>query len=268
MGNLSKTWVAGLLAIMLLAAGSSGATALVIPGTPEHEQRRNIARPSHDRQYYDRRDYDREVPSYYREGEMIYSIGVEREPEAREVRMSYRPTPAVGRRAYRRNSPLDNARRGREDETIYMSSPSPRRIRYRNPTYPAASRRRSTGLRIPGRSETATSYPASGRTVRSSRAAGTTYAVASWYGWDFHGRKTANGETYNMYDHTAAHKTLPFGTLVRVTNLRTGRQKIVRINDRGPFVAGRDIDLSYATARDLGMLDSGVEDVRLEILAG
>ena len=183
--------------------------------------------------------------------------------------MSYRSNPAVERRAYRRNSPLKEARRHRrENETVYVSSSAPRTIRYRNPTYPAASRKVSTGLRIPGRSETASGYPAPKRAATRSRVAGAAPAVASWYGWEFHGRKTANGETYNMYDHTAAHKTLPFGTLIRVTNLRTGRQKIIRINDRGPFVAGRDIDLSYATARDLGMLESGVEDVRLEILSG
>jgi rare lipoprotein A len=93
------------------------------------------------------------------------------------------------------------------------------------------------------------------------------YVTASWYGRKFHGRTTANGETYNMYAHTAAHKTLPFGTMIRVTNLSNGRQTMVRINDRGPFVKGREIDLSYATARDLGMLDTGVEKVRLEILS-
>ena len=71
-----------------------------------------------------------------------------------------------------------------------------------------------------------------------------------------------------MYGRTAAHRTLPFGTMVRVTNLRNGLNTVVRINDRGPFVAGRDIDLSYGTARHLGMLDTGLERVRLEILPG
>ena len=71
-----------------------------------------------------------------------------------------------------------------------------------------------------------------------------------------------------MYARTAAHKTLPFGTVVRVTNLRNGRQAVVRINDRGPFIKGRDIDLSYRTARDLGMVETGIEEVRLEILSG
>lgn len=71
-----------------------------------------------------------------------------------------------------------------------------------------------------------------------------------------------------MYARTAAHKTLPFGTVVRVTNLRNGRQTVVRINDRGPFIKGRDIDLSYGTAHDLGMVETGIEEVRLEILSG
>jgi rare lipoprotein A len=93
------------------------------------------------------------------------------------------------------------------------------------------------------------------------------YGVASWYGREFHGRKTANGERYNMYDHTAAHRTLPFGTLVRVTNLRNGRKTKVRINDRGPWVRGREIDLSYQAARDIGILNSGVEKVFIEVLS-
>jgi len=71
-----------------------------------------------------------------------------------------------------------------------------------------------------------------------------------------------------MYARTAAHKTLPFGTVVRVTNLSNGRQAIVRINDRGPFIKGRDIDLSYGTAYVLGMVETGIEEVRLEILSG
>ena len=276
MGNLPKTCVVGLLAIVFSVVGSSSVIALVIPGAPAGEQRGNNARPGHERPSYNRRDYNIDAPSYYQEGNIIYSVDIERmsqdrqDRQVRQVRMSYRSTPAHKRRAYSRSSPLKDARRRRkrEDKTIYVSSSTPRTIRYRNPTYPAASRKGFTGLRIPGRSETAYSYPPPRRKTTRSSIGGATPAVASWYGWEFHGRKTANGETYNMYDHTAAHKTLPFGTLIRVTNLRTGRQKIVRINDRGPFIAGRDIDLSYATARDLGMLDSGVEKVRLEILPG
>ena len=91
--------------------------------------------------------------------------------------------------------------------------------------------------------------------------------IASWYGRKFHGRCTASGEIFDMREHTAAHRTLPFGTRIRVTNMRNGRRTIVRVNDRGPFVAGREIDLSYAAARDIGILDKGLEKVNLEILA-
>ncbi|MGL4397146.1 MAG: septal ring lytic transglycosylase RlpA family protein, partial [Hyphomicrobium sp.] len=77
--------------------------------------------------------------------------------------------------------------------------------------------------------------------------------MASWYGGKFHGRKTANGERYNQWSMTAAHKTLPFGTRVRVTNARTGNSVVVRINDRGPFIKGRIIDLSKAAANQLGI---------------
>ncbi len=91
--------------------------------------------------------------------------------------------------------------------------------------------------------------------------------IASWYGADFHGKKTANGETYNMYSYTAAHKTLPFNTYVKVTNLRNGRSTIVRINDRGPFVRNRIIDLSYSAARAIGMARAGTAPVLIETVA-
>ena len=90
--------------------------------------------------------------------------------------------------------------------------------------------------------------------------------MASWYGPGFHGRRTANGEVYNQNALTAAHRSLPFGTKVRVTNVNTGSSVIVRINDRGPFSGGRVIDLSAAAARVIGMLRSGVAPVRIEIL--
>ncbi len=90
--------------------------------------------------------------------------------------------------------------------------------------------------------------------------------VASWYGRDFHGRKTANGERYDMHALSAAHKTLPMPTLVRVTNLDNGRSVVVRVNDRGPFVKGRLIDLSYAAARQLGYIDRGTARVRVQTL--
>lgn len=90
---------------------------------------------------------------------------------------------------------------------------------------------------------------------------------ASWYGPGFHGRLTANGERYNQYAMTAAHKTLPFGTRIRVTNMYNGRSVIVRINDRGPYIRGREIDLSKGSAQEIGLISSGVANVRLEILS-
>jgi rare lipoprotein A (peptidoglycan hydrolase) len=90
--------------------------------------------------------------------------------------------------------------------------------------------------------------------------------AASWYGPGFHGRLTANGERYNMYAMTAAHKTLPFGTLVEVTLLSNGLKVTVRINDRGPFVEGRIIDLSRAAAERIGLIEEGVGSVSLKIL--
>jgi len=92
--------------------------------------------------------------------------------------------------------------------------------------------------------------------------------VASWYGAPFHGRRTSNGETYDMRQMTAAHRTLPFGAIVRVTNLRNGKQAEVRINDRGPFVGNRVIDLSEAAAEAIEMVGPGTAPVRLEIIAG
>jgi len=93
-------------------------------------------------------------------------------------------------------------------------------------------------------------------------------AVASYYADKYHGRKTSNGEVFNMYDLTAAHKTLPFNTKVKVTNLSNGKSVIVRINDRGPFVKGREIDLSKAAAVKIGMIKSGTAKVSLEIIGG
>lgn len=89
---------------------------------------------------------------------------------------------------------------------------------------------------------------------------------ASWYGTKFHGRKTANGEVYNMYALSAAHKTLPLPSYAKVTNLDNGRSIIVRINDRGPFVPGRIIDLSYTAAQKLGYLNKGTARVEVEAL--
>jgi rare lipoprotein A len=89
---------------------------------------------------------------------------------------------------------------------------------------------------------------------------------ASWYGPTFHGKTTANGERYNMLRLTAAHKQLPFNTLVRVTNLANGKSATVRINDRGPFLKGRILDLSYGAAQALGANGPGVIRVRIEVV--
>lgn len=90
---------------------------------------------------------------------------------------------------------------------------------------------------------------------------------ASWYGAPFHGRQASNGETYDMYKFTAAHRTLPFNTMVRVTNMTNGKSTTVRITDRGPFVDNRIIDLSYAAAKQIESIGPGVVPVQLEILS-
>ena len=89
---------------------------------------------------------------------------------------------------------------------------------------------------------------------------------ASWYGKSFHGKTTASGEPYDMFQFTAAHRQLPLGTLVKVTNLDNGRSVVVRVNDRGPVPHTRIIDLSYGAARILGLPGHGVEPVRLDIV--
>lgn len=90
--------------------------------------------------------------------------------------------------------------------------------------------------------------------------------IASWYGSDFHGRRTSTGEPYDMYAMTAAHKTLPLPTYVRVTDLDTGNEVVVRVNDRGPFVEGRVIDLSYVAALKLGIARQGTARVEVRAL--
>ena len=92
--------------------------------------------------------------------------------------------------------------------------------------------------------------------------------LASWYGIPYHGRRAANGEIYDMYKLTASHRTLPFDSVLRVTNLKNGKSVEVRINDRGPFVEGRVLDLSFGAARVIDMVALGVASVRLELLSG
>ncbi len=91
--------------------------------------------------------------------------------------------------------------------------------------------------------------------------------IASWYGPNFQGKLTANGEIYNMYETTAAHRTLPFHSIVKVTNLENGRSLVVRINDRGPYAKGRILDCSKAVAKSLGMIDKGTAKVKIEVIS-
>lgn len=92
----------------------------------------------------------------------------------------------------------------------------------------------------------------------------TRIGIASWYGPGFHGKLTASGEPYNMYGFTCAHKTFPLGTRLRVTNIRNGKSVLVTVNDRGPYVRGREIDLSYAAADKLGIIGPGTAKVKIE----
>lgn len=92
------------------------------------------------------------------------------------------------------------------------------------------------------------------------------YGVSSWYGPNFHGKHTSNGEVYNMHARTAAHKTFPMDTIVRVKNLENGTSTVVRINDRGPFVSGRIIDCSYRAGKELGLDKSGIAKVEVTVL--
>jgi rare lipoprotein A len=115
---------------------------------------------------------------------------------------------------------------------------------------------------IEGRPEPAPAHNSSGSLVVTSVLTG----MASWYGPGFHGRRSASGEVFNQNAMTAAHRTLPFGTEVRVTNLSNSRQVVVRINDRGPFSHGRVLDLSAAAAQEIGLRNSGVGRVKIEVL--
>ena len=92
------------------------------------------------------------------------------------------------------------------------------------------------------------------------------YGKASWYGEDFHGKPTSSGEIYDMYVESAAHKTIPLGTYVKVENLSNGKEIVVKVNDRGPFVKGRVIDLSYAAGKELDMIGHGVVDAKITAL--
>jgi rare lipoprotein A len=103
------------------------------------------------------------------------------------------------------------------------------------------------------------------RTTNSPKSKAYQVGTASWYGQQFQGKETASGEPFDMRDFTAAHPSLPLGTFLKVTNLRNGKAVVVRVNDRGPVVEGRIIDLSYNAARALGFRDRGLQRVRLDL---
>jgi rare lipoprotein A len=118
----------------------------------------------------------------------------------------------------------------------------------------------------PTSSESGSNVPQKSRVTVKKQAKPYQVGTASWYGDYFQGKPTASGEPYDMYDLTAAHPTLPLGTFVRVTNLRNGRAVVVRVNDRGPVVPGRIIDVSYNTARVLAFKAEGLQRVRLDVV--
>jgi len=122
-----------------------------------------------------------------------------------------------------------------------------------------------TDPKVTNNSTTETNRPS--KTAKRRKSVPKPYQVglASWYGKQFHGRETASGEDFDMFELTAAHKKLPLGTYVKVTNLRNGKWVIVRVNDRGPYVGNRIMDLSYSAARMLSFRD-GVERVRLDLI--
>lgn len=108
--------------------------------------------------------------------------------------------------------------------------------------------------------------PASKTSLRKAPASKIMVGPASWYGKAFHGRTTASGEPYDMFQLTAAHKTLPLGTYLKVTNLKNGKWVVVRVNDRGPYVGDRIVDVSYAASQMLDFRSKGVQKVKLEVL--
>ncbi|WP_292661332.1 septal ring lytic transglycosylase RlpA family protein [Nitratifractor sp.] len=141
---------------------------------------------------------------------------------------------------------------------LNLTGCSSRRVHYTKPGHTSAARQRAT-MRT---------YTVRGRTYHPTYVSvgDTMTGISSWYGPNFHGKMTSNGEQYNMHAHTAAHKTWPMDTMVRVDNLQNGKSTVVRINDRGPFVAGRVIDCSYAAGKDLGLDKSGIAKVKLTVL--
>ncbi len=118
----------------------------------------------------------------------------------------------------------------------------------------------------PVKSRTVKSSPPSLKTVSKGNYRKVITGISSFYAEDFHGKLTANGEVYDMYGLTAAHKTLPLNTIARVTNLENNKSLILRINDRGPYVKGRILDCSYGAAKKLGFINNGTAKVKIEII--
>lgn len=116
------------------------------------------------------------------------------------------------------------------------------------------------------RTESGTEESQPARVVPSGKVLLTLEGIVSYYAHDFQGKETSNGETFNMNDLTAAHRTFPFGTKVRVTNLENNKSVIVRVNDRGPYVEGRIMDLSLGAAKEIGLIKTGTTRARLEVL--
>ena len=120
---------------------------------------------------------------------------------------------------------------------------------------------RDNGIKNPDRI-----YPGQKLIIRKDKNPGSQEVTASWYGADYHLKPTASGERFDMYKDTLAHKTLPLGTEVRLTNPKNGVRVVAKINDRGPFISGRDVDLSYGLARKLDLVTQGVGKLKMEIL--
>src|SRR5215469_9474305 len=137
-----------------------------------------------------------------------------------------------------------------------------------NPSVPGSASTAGTTTSMSGetKSRLASALPTSPASSHRAQPLAVWTCTTSWYGEDFDGQPTANGEIYDMYAETAAHPTLPLGSIVRVVNTQNHRSQIVRINDRGPYVEGRELDVSYEVARRLGFDDKGLAKVRVELL--
>jgi len=146
-------------------------------------------------------------------------------------------------------------------QPIYRSGPS---ISSGSSTTKTTARSTNPAVPSPVVAPRKTAHPVDTQKIDTSKAY--QIGVASFYGKKFHGRKTANGETFNMYKMTAAHRVLPLGTRVRVTHMENGRWVELKVNDRGPFIEGRIIDVSFAAALELEMVKSGTAQVMIEII--